>query len=807
MDGITVALNQTGKSFVRFALPMLIQSSVLIVILLGLDFLLRRKVRAVFRYFLWMLVLVKLVLPTTLSSPTGVNYWIGGNLSDVEIESSAPLYPPESISKAGETGDQVTPPENAGTPPAKIDLSAAPVSVPPAEPLTWQAIALIVYAAVVAAMLLLLTQRILFVRGLVRQSRGAGAELISMLEECRVQLGIKSRVGLKLSPNAASPAVCGLFRPVILIPENLPSDLSRGQLKTVLLHELSHIKRGDLWVNMVQTLLQIVYFYNPLLWLANLQIGRAREQAVDEMVLVAMGKEAEKYPDTLINVARLSLSRPSLSLRLIGVVESKKALSGRIKHILNRPLPKSAKLGIAGLIVLFVFAAVLLPMAGAEKEMATETAEVAETKAEFESADALIRIKSDGKDRIRELSEGNFIQARDYLIDCATGEILSIAVELYEAGKPVKSFGRRSFKWGHPKMISVIFTRKFLNEEKTEIEHSVEIRPQSGPVSGVEMFLTFTTETASYYPGVGSGFAKEVVLNRIIDKRTAQNYKEYEYIYYYFPSDGGGDAEDKAKFWIPDFDRTMIPAPYYIVVKAIANSQEEYPLADKPMVGYQGLDGKIISDELASSLEEAGRDADKFTATLPNGVIDTVRQFIAALEAGDANALEPLYTHGAERAISAVKDFSELKELNPDWVFRVMSVFWGSDTAMVISNSFRGDPKMAESHAVFVMTLKRFQEENKDVWKIDDVDLEELEGIQDEIGRFLEKHPDCEHWFDNPGVRARLQGTTDEAEIASARTSAKSPFFATLPNGVASLCKNERIPPSIFWIQKIWICF
>ena len=86
MNGVTEFLNSTGGSFVRFALPMLIQSSVLIVILLGLDFLLRKKVRAVFRYCLWMLVLVKLVLPTTLSSPTGANYWIGGNLSDVTIE-------------------------------------------------------------------------------------------------------------------------------------------------------------------------------------------------------------------------------------------------------------------------------------------------------------------------------------------------------------------------------------------------------------------------------------------------------------------------------------------------------------------------------------------------------------------------------------------------------------------------------------------------------------------------------------------------------------------------------------------------
>jgi hypothetical protein len=138
-------------------------------------------------------------------------------------------------------------------------------------------------------------------------------------------------------------------------------------LRAVLLHELAHIKRGDLWVNLAQTVLQIVYFYNPLLWFANAMIRRVREQAVDEMVLVAMGERAKSYPETLVNVAKLAFKQPTLSLRLIGVVESKNALAGRIKRILTRPLPKSAKLGILGLIAVLLVGAVLLPMAKVEK--------------------------------------------------------------------------------------------------------------------------------------------------------------------------------------------------------------------------------------------------------------------------------------------------------------------------------------------------------------------------------------------------------------------------------------------------------
>ncbi|MDY0356554.1 MAG: Clp protease N-terminal domain-containing protein [Sedimentisphaerales bacterium] len=128
------------------------------------------------------------------------------------------------------------------------------------------------------------------------------------------------------------------------------------------------MRRGDLWVNLIQTLLQIVYFYNPLLWLANAMIRRTREQAVDEAVLVAMGETARDYPETLLHIAKLAFHRrPALSLRLIGVVESKSALRSRIQHILARPFPKSAKLGTFSLIAIVATAAVLLPMAKGQR--------------------------------------------------------------------------------------------------------------------------------------------------------------------------------------------------------------------------------------------------------------------------------------------------------------------------------------------------------------------------------------------------------------------------------------------------------
>jgi beta-lactamase regulating signal transducer with metallopeptidase domain/tetratricopeptide (TPR) repeat protein len=388
MNTILEQINSAGYVFVEFALPMLVQASVLIVVLLLADLLLRKKVRAVFRYWLWMLVLLKLVLPTTLSSPVSLGSWFGDELTRIKVSESAFVEDSKGRYEIGlpARSELSTRLDASGTEMrsaegprlfAEVDvdqplMKGGTTLAEPPTPLTWKGIVFLVWAAVVAAMGLLLLQRAIFVSGLVAQAKNPTELMNGAFRFCCGQMGLKGKVGLKVSANTASPAVCGLFRPVILLPQNLAPALGSSHLRTVLLHELAHIRRGDLWVNLVQTVLQIIYFYNPLLWLANSVIRRIREQAVDEAVQVAMGANAPQYPQTLLDVAKMVFNRPALSLRLIGVVESKSALKGRIKRMLNRPIPKTAKLGILGLITLIIVGCMLLPMAKA-KEQETRT--------------------------------------------------------------------------------------------------------------------------------------------------------------------------------------------------------------------------------------------------------------------------------------------------------------------------------------------------------------------------------------------------------------------------------------------------
>jgi beta-lactamase regulating signal transducer with metallopeptidase domain len=373
MDAIFEQINSTGKAFINYAMPMLIQSSVLIIIFLVLDFLLRNRIRTVFRYWIWMIVLVKLMLPPTLSLPTSPSYWFGDKISHAS-------YASETISPVD---DNITSPYKNRYPQTYIatagmvssfypDYYVPKLPVCPEITLSWQGMTLLIWLVVLTIMVILLIHQTFFVRHLIKQSQEADGNVKDILEQAHLLMKIRSNIDLRLSKTTLSPSVCGLLKPTVLIPKTLIEKLNTKDIKAILLHELAHIRRHDLWVSMIQAILQIIYIYNPLLWIANIVIRNIREQAVDEMVLVAMGQQAADYPETLLNISRYNFGLVAPSQRLIGVVESKKALYARIKHITSRPFPTSAKLGLSGILTIIIAAFIFLPMARAEKSFKTD---------------------------------------------------------------------------------------------------------------------------------------------------------------------------------------------------------------------------------------------------------------------------------------------------------------------------------------------------------------------------------------------------------------------------------------------------
>ncbi|MGB2807885.1 MAG: M56 family metallopeptidase, partial [Sedimentisphaerales bacterium] len=625
MNTIVEHINSVGHTFVEFALPMLIQSSVLIAILLLVDLLLRKKVKAVFRYWIWMLVLVKLVLPTSLSSPLSLGYFFGDKLTYQDLAQSSPTLEPTVPAQADISPgiDPLFIQPNPYIPPTEPVTSvfepaiAEPVSPPqvPVTPLSWHGVVFLVWLVVVIAMGLLLLQRALFVRGLVAQAKKAGHLMNDALAYCSASMGIKSKVGLKVSVNATTPSVCGLIRPVILVPWNLTSTLGASRLRTILMHELAHIRRGDLWVNLAQTALQIIYFYNPLLWLANCLIRRIREQSVDEAVLVAMGTKARQYPQMLVDVAKMAFKRPALSLRLIGVVESKSALAGRIKHILGRPLPKTARLGIVGVLVVIIAGAILLPMARARNED------------KFFDKDLLIKFTELPEGAAKKVSvDDTTIWSKSYEVEFAPGQDLLVAVEMYQAGKPMWIPGQCIFKGSQkPGKFTVTFVRTYQDIAKKYVTHNIKFQLGNQvfkiPELPMHTPLYFSTEAWDWYRGEG--------LQRPETRHTKTKYAGIETLFYYGAADSPEESEDdESRFWIPGRDVTPIMSNHCIALKMMPLSSLKY-LSVEPIGGYQGLDGKIMSRSL--TLEKADRIAGEYKQM----VIDSVEKQSTAEKQAD----------------------------------------------------------------------------------------------------------------------------------------------------------------------------
>jgi beta-lactamase regulating signal transducer with metallopeptidase domain len=348
MNSLIETLNQWSAGLPGLAWQMFWQSSLLMAAVFTLDLALRRKVRAAVRYALWLVVLLKLVIPPTLAAPTSVAWWVRSPQPTQPITQAKHYVVSYSNSQRTEPSAEV------------ISIFTGGAMQRPV--LSWAGWALLVSGAFSIGLLTWAIFRWRHVARIVRDASPANESLTRLLDEAGRSSGVRRSVQLLLTDQPMSPAVCGLSRPVVLLPRSLSEQLPPNRLRAVLLHELTHLKRGDVWVNCLQTLLQIVYWWHPLVWLANARIRRVREEAVDDAVMLALRDDADCYAPTLLEVAKLAFHRPLASLGLVGILESRSALRQRIERLVKFTAPRSAGLSLVSILGIAAFTALAVPM-------------------------------------------------------------------------------------------------------------------------------------------------------------------------------------------------------------------------------------------------------------------------------------------------------------------------------------------------------------------------------------------------------------------------------------------------------------
>lgn len=114
---------------------------------------------------------------------------------------------------------------------------------------------------------------------------------VSLLQKCKSDFCIKKDITLIKTKEFSTPSLFGVIYPKILLPENLIQEFDDEKLKYILLHELAHVKRKDLLINLFILIYQLIYWFNPIIWIGFRKMKSDMEVACDAFVLEHLEKE------------------------------------------------------------------------------------------------------------------------------------------------------------------------------------------------------------------------------------------------------------------------------------------------------------------------------------------------------------------------------------------------------------------------------------------------------------------------------------------------------------------------------------
>jgi beta-lactamase regulating signal transducer with metallopeptidase domain/lipoprotein-anchoring transpeptidase ErfK/SrfK len=387
-------LNDIAQNWFDWQWAMLWQTTVLICIVALLDRLIRKWAWPQLRYALWLLVLVKLVLPPSLTSPVSLTSVIpAATQSAIDIKMQAPSKGNEGNSVAALPARPNTRslpaeavsmrPEASAIP--RMTQSSEAVGIPGARPgpsvssgpalrtvtpiFSWKAYLLgMWFLGVVGLCAGLLTR----LKGLHAEYLRDATEpvptwFIDLVKKTAQELHCRQVPTVVLSTRVCCPAVFGLLRPVLLVPADRIGSMTQQDARHILLHELAHIKRADLWGHSAYMALVILYWCNPLVWLIRKHIQNLRELCCDATVAKHLREDTPAYRGTLLETARDLVAQPvGPGLGMLGLFENSNWLVTRLQWLQKKtwryPKTRLATIVLLGVIML----ACILPMAQAQ---------------------------------------------------------------------------------------------------------------------------------------------------------------------------------------------------------------------------------------------------------------------------------------------------------------------------------------------------------------------------------------------------------------------------------------------------------
>jgi beta-lactamase regulating signal transducer with metallopeptidase domain len=307
-------------------------ASVLIALVLLVQWLGGKRLPPRVGYVLWMLVLLRLIMPVVPASRLSVfNLQLSSVAIDVQPAEAAPVFAPGISVPDGKE---------------RTALRFAPaVTIAPSMSFGWRELTVLGWPAGALGMFgLALAFHLKTLRKLRHERPITEPRIVKLMDECRTKLGIREDIPVLSAAFLQTPAVFGWWRARILLPPEMAARLETCELRMVLLHELVHIKRHDVLQNWIVILVRALHWFNPLVWLAVKRLRAERELVCDGRVLTFLTGEDERraYGETLLKLLS-GLSRPALNPSLVPFLTNRQTIKRRITMIVqHRPTSRVA---------------------------------------------------------------------------------------------------------------------------------------------------------------------------------------------------------------------------------------------------------------------------------------------------------------------------------------------------------------------------------------------------------------------------------------------------------------------------------
>ncbi len=315
-------LNTQLLRFFDWLLWTTIQGSVLVVLIVLVQFILRRRLPVRWHYLLWGLLLVRLAVPWLPESKISIF-----NLVPRSIQQGRMI---ESLAERNEASrfglysgmrfagtQEPTPQSNSKTIFAKCVRML---------PLLWL-IGTVTIAGYVCA------RSISLWRTVKRERPITDSQILDLLEDCKMQMGIQTILGVVVSDRIKSPALFGFVRPRLLLPQGMLETYNMEELRYVFIHELAHLRQRDIYLGWLTALLQIVHWFNPLMWFAFGRMRADRELACDTLAISTLAPhEPPEYGRTIVSLLQ-SFSQVRYLPSVAGILEDTCQIERRVKMI------------------------------------------------------------------------------------------------------------------------------------------------------------------------------------------------------------------------------------------------------------------------------------------------------------------------------------------------------------------------------------------------------------------------------------------------------------------------------------------